>query len=212
MYLPVEVALQQLEQEGLEMETDYDDDSGQPSGAFPVIRDVNLAAQDVVLSVDDSDIDRVKELVLVDKRTGTVVTHRDVGIGISQVLPVLVAAYGSSGRIIAMEQPEIHLHPALQAELGDVFIEAATGERKNTFILETHSEHLILRLLRRIRETASGELPAGMPPLKPEDVAVIYVQAEKDGAKVVEIPVTLEGDFSQSWPEGFFAERAKELF
>jgi hypothetical protein len=63
-----------------------------------------------------------------------------------------------------------------------------------------------------VRETASGELPVGASPLRPEDLAVIYVQAEKEGAKVIEIPVTPEGDFGRSWPEGFFAERAKELF
>ncbi len=212
MYLPIEVGLEQLQTDGLSMETDYDDESGAPSGAFPIIRDVNLAAQDLVLSVDGSDIDRVRELVLVDKRTGTVVTHRDVGIGISQVLPVLVMAYGSKGKILAMEQPEIHLHPALQAELGDLFVSGALGERQNTFVLETHSEHLILRVLRRIRETSSGELPAGLPPVKPEDVAVIYIQAEKEGCRAVEIPVTAEGDFAGKWPDGFFAERAKELF
>jgi AAA15 family ATPase/GTPase len=83
---------------------------------------------------------------------------------VSQVLPVLVAAYASQGSILAMEQPEIHLHPALQAELGDVFIESALGPRGNTFILETHSEHLILRLLRRIRETTNGELPPDLTP------------------------------------------------
>jgi len=98
------------------------------------------------------------ELVLLDTRKETPVTHRDVGIGLSQVLPVLVAAYGSSKQTIAVEQPEIHVHPAVQAELGDVFIEAALKEdgQRNTFILETHSEHLILRILRRIRETTSG--------------------------------------------------------
>jgi len=90
---------------------------------------------------------------LYDIQKNTPVSHRDVGIGISQVLPVLVNAYASKNAIIAMEQPEIHLHPALQAELGDVFIESALGDNKNRFILETHSEHLILRILRRIRET-----------------------------------------------------------
>lgn len=174
--------------------------------------DPDAAARSVLKAMRESNVDRITELVLVDQRTRTVVSHRDVGIGVSQVLPVLVTAYGSKGRIVAMEQPEIHLHPALQAELGDVFIEAAAGERRNTFILETHSEHLILRLLRRVRETASGELPEGAPPLKPEDLAVIYVQAEKEGAKVIEIPVTQEGDFARPWPEGFFGERVKELF
>ena len=89
-----------------------------------------------------------------DIKKNTPVSHRDVGIGISQVLPVLVNTYALKESIIAMEQPEIHLHPALQAELGDVFIESALGENKNRFVLETHSEHLILRILRRIRETA----------------------------------------------------------
>jgi predicted ATPase len=174
--------------------------------------DPDAAARGVLKAMRESNVDRITELVLVDQRTKTVVSHRDVGIGVSQVLPVLVMAYGSKGRIVAMEQPEIHLHPALQAELGDVFIEAAVGERRNTFILETHSEHLILRLLRRVRETASGELLAGASPLRPENLAVIYVQAEKDGAKVIEIPVTPEGDFARPWPEGFFGERVKELF
>lgn len=80
------------------------------------------------------------------------VTHRDVGIGISQVLPVLVIAYGSQGKLIAMEQPEIHLHPALQAELAMSSSKPRSASADNTFILETHSEHLILRLMRRMRE------------------------------------------------------------
>ncbi|MBI3372911.1 MAG: AAA family ATPase [Betaproteobacteria bacterium] len=181
-------------------------------GHSAVIDDPEESARNMLKAIRASNVDRITELVLIDQRTKTIVSHRDVGIGISQVLPVLVMAYGSKGRIVAMEQPEIHLHPALQAELGDVFIEGALGERRNTFILETHSEHLILRLLRRIRETANGGLPAGAAPLKPDDLAVIYVQAEQAGSRVVQIPVTAEGDFAGRWPDGFFAERAKELF
>jgi hypothetical protein len=159
-----------------------------------------------------ADIDKLQELILIDRRSNTIVTHRDVGIGVSQVLPVLVAAYASRGSILAMEQPEIHLHPTLQAELGDVFIESALGPRGNTFILETHSEHLILRLLRRIRETTDGELPSDLTPIRPEHVAVLYVLPDNDGAKVVEIPIRPDGEFAERWPQGFFAERAKELF
>jgi hypothetical protein len=142
------------------------------------------------------------ELVLFDERTKTVVTHRDVGIGISQVLPVLVAAYGSEGKLIAMEQPEIHLHPALQAELGDVFIEAALGERRNTFILETHSEHLILRLMRRIRE---GKI-------SPDDIGVVFVEPLAHGSRFVELRIDEEGDFIDEWPGGFFEESFNEKF
>jgi predicted ATPase len=115
-------------------------------------------------------------------------------------------------QLIAIEQPELHLHPALQAELGDVFIESALGENKNTFLIETHSEHVILRLLRRIRETAEGELPPGATPLRPEDVAVLYVKPGSEGSEVIELPVNIEGDFDKPWPDGFFPERSKELF
>lgn len=144
----------------------------------------------------------LEELVLRDVRKNTIVTHRDVGIGISQVLPVLVLAYGSRGKLLAMEQPEIHLHPALQAELGDVFIEAALGERKNTFILETHSEHLILRLMRRIRE---GKI-------SPNDVGVVFVEPLARGSRFIELRIDEEGDFIDEWPGGFFEESFHEKF
>lgn len=86
------------------------------------------------------------------------------------------------------------------------------GEQKNTLIIETHSEHLILRLLRRIREAANGELEDENLRLRPEDVAVIYAKPTEKGTKLIELRITEEGDFADKWPDGFFAERAKELF
>jgi len=160
----------------------------------------------------ESNLSGIQELVLLDRRTDTQVSHRDVGIGVSQLLPVLVAAYASQEKIIAIEQPGIHLHPALKAEIGDLFIASALGENKNTFLIETHSEHLILRILRRIRETTDGELPADATPITPEQLAVLYVQPGKDGSEVINIPVNEDGEFDRPWPQGFFAERAKELF
>ena len=154
----------------------------------------------------------LQNLVLIDERTKTPVSHRDVGIGISQVLPVLVSAYASKNKLLAIEQPEIHLHPALQAELGDVFLESALGGDDNTFLIETHSEHLLLRILRRIRETTDGELPQGVPDVHPEHVAVLYVQPGREDTEVLHIPVTADGEFERPWPNGFFAERAEELF
>lgn len=157
-------------------------------------------------------LSEIGELVLRDKRTQTTVSHRDVGIGISQVLPVLVAAYANREAIVAIEQPEIHLHPALQAELGDVFIESALGENKNTFLIETHSEHLLLRIMRRIRETTSAKLPEGITPVRPEDVMVLFVEPDGSRSIVREMPLNERGELIKEWPGGFFEEDFEELF
>lgn len=136
----------------------------------------------------------------------------DVGVGISQLIPVVVTALAGGEHLLVIEQPELHLHPRLQAKLGDLFIEAATGERKQTVILETHSEHLLLRLLRRIRETSEGTLPGGCRSLKPDQLAVLYVESVDGDVRVTRLHVTDDGDFAASWPGGFFDERAEELF
>ncbi|MCP3065412.1 AAA family ATPase [Myxococcus sp. K38C18041901] len=146
-------------------------------------------------------------LGLFDRNSQTLVGHRDVGIGISQVLPVLVSAFGSRDALVAIEQPELHVHPALQSELADAFIEGAL-ERGNTFVLETHSEHLVLRVLRRIRE---GKHVTSGRALRPSDVAILYVEPGERGSRVIEIPIREDGEFGGPWPRGFFAERVREL-
>jgi len=148
---------------------------------------------------------------LVDVKTGMRVWPRDVGIGISQVLPVVVAALEPSAWLVAIEQPELHIHPAVQVGLGDLFIKGAKEHGIN-FLIETHSEHLILRLLRRIRETAEGELPPGVSGIKTDDVSVVYVQSGGGGVELVPLPIDETGEFTTRWPKGFFGERAEELF
>jgi len=149
---------------------------------------------------------------MINVHTGVSSPLKDVGVGVSQVLPIVIACLSGKNKTFAIEQPELHLHPAAQTELGDLFIESIQENNHNSFIIETHSEHLILRLLRRIRETAEGELPDGCKPLKPEDLAVLYVRPGEEGADVIELPVNKNGEFDRPWPNGFFAERAKELF
>lgn len=144
---------------------------------------------------------RMDQLTLVDQRTNSKVTHRDVGTGVSQILPILVAASGAHDSLIAIEQPEIHLHPAMQAELGDIFIESMHNN-KNAFLLETHSEHLMLRVQRRIRDGV----------LSKDDVCVLYVSPGPDGSRFMELRLDDEGDFVDEWPGGFFEESFRERF
>jgi len=166
-------------------------------------------------------------LGLVDKKTGYEVSPKDVGFGIGQLLPIVVQGVLSENKIMLIEQPEIHVHPRLQAEMGSFFsemagridinsddigfdaIDAAYG---NQFIIETHSEHLVLRLLRIIRDTTNGELKEGEKPLRPEDVAVIYAKPTENGTELMELRISEDGDFIDKWPDGFFTEREKELF
>lgn len=154
----------------------------------------------------------VPELTLMDKRTSTFVSHRDIGIGVSQLLPVLVKAYAKQDSVVAIEQPEIHLHPALQAELADVFIESALGEQKNTFLLETHSEHILLRLMKRMRQTHEKTLPEGAQPITPDDVSLLFVSPGAEGSVVQDIGLNVRGELVKAWPGGFFEEGLNEVF
>lgn len=185
-------------------------DNNETVSAWEVYEGLDEIVQNAqMVGTDNSSL---QELSLVDRRTQTEVSHRDVGIGISQVLPVLVSCYGHRDQIIAIEQPEIHLHPALQAELGDVFIQSALGEQGNTFILETHSEHLILRIMRRIRDTANEKQPADVPRVRPEDVSVLFIEPTKTGSVIRVLELDEEGEFLDPWPGGFFEEGFRERF
>ena len=151
-----------------------------------------------------------KQLLLTDERRKLDVLPQDVGIGISQILPVVVGALDNGTSILMVEQPELHIHPGLQTTLGDLFISQIQNEGK-TFIIETHSEHLLLRLLRRIRETNDGELPEGIDGLTPEQVSVNYIELAEDGLRIRPMHISEDGDSLGEWPRGFFEERSKEL-
>jgi len=139
------------------------------------------------------------------------VMPKDVGIGISQVLPIIVLALTKKAGLVTIEQPELHIHPAFQVALGDLFI-SQVKKKDIVFLLETHSEHLMLRFLRRIRETSENSLPPGKESLQPNQLTVYYVEQGQEGILLTKIRVDADGEFIDRWPKGFFSERAEELF
>ena len=136
------------------------------------------------------------------------VTLADVGYGINQILPVIIEGIASQeGAILCVEQPEIHLHPRLQANIADLMIDTIADEpgKRKQWIVETHSELLITRLQRRIRE---GKI-------SPDDISVLYVDPDDDngveGSAILRLEMDENGDFIEHWPHGFFDEVFNEL-
>lgn len=137
----------------------------------------------------------------------------DVGVGISQVVPVVVTSLQGDHQLLAIEQPELHLHPKLQAELGDLFIEAALGDQRHMVILETHSELIPLRLMRRIRESLKdGAKNATRPRIRSKDVAIYYIESYQGATITTRLELSNEGQLLDPWPNGFFEEGFHERF
>lgn len=171
---------------------------------------------------------------------GTDTRPCDLGHGVSQIIPLIVAPLAMESaytqRLLAIEEPESNIHPAWQVELAEFFLRVAacngvTGSDAATqgepvrndggnyfgippfILLETHSEHIMLRLLRRIRETSEGDLPEGAAVATIHDVAVHYIQKDANGCtEALRMEITPDGDFARQWPKGFFEEREEELF
>jgi hypothetical protein len=191
--------------------------------ASKALSDLTNGAYELQVARLSGDIDflgDVGSLVLRDTRLNTMTTFKDVGVGLSQVLPIIVAlAKGRQARVtgdsaIAMraagstpllEQPELHLHPRMQSNLTDLLIDQALSKqsRGTQVILETHSENMILRLQRRMREGS----------VTPDDVAVLYVDRDESSgvSSVKHLPLEENGEFLTAWPEEFSVIRLDEM-
>ena len=152
-----------------------------------------------------------RKIQIVETRTGLPVRTSDIGVGISQLLPVVVAVLDPARPgFTAIEQPELHLHPRLQVELGDLFAEQAV--RGGVLLIETHSEHVLLRIMKRMRQTSDGTLPDGAPEVRPKDVNVLFVELYDDQTLIREMPLNERGELVDAWPGGFFEEDLREIF
>ena len=125
----------------------------------------------------------------------------DIGFGVSQILPVLVQCfYARAGSTVILEQPDIHLHPSAQAGLADVFIDAWKNRGKQ-ILFESHSEHLLRRLQRRIAEEKVPQ----------DDVALYFCSSNPDGSSSLSrLEVDKFGNIS-NWPKDFFGDQFGEI-
>ena len=124
----------------------------------------------------------------------------DVGFGISQVLPVITLLhYVPKGATVLLEQPEIHLHPLAQAELADVIVHAAT-HRGVQVVLESHSEHLLLRLQRRIAEAER---------ITADDVALYFCDVHNGSSAIEALDLDEYGNI-RNWPDRFMGDAFDE--
>lgn len=157
---------------------------------------------------------KIVSMSMEDKASKVAVAPSDVGFGIGQLLPIIVEGLVSSYRILVVEQPEIHLHPKLQAHIADFLISTAglgssiekqsvRPNVQNQWIVETHSEALILRLQKRIRQGV----------IRKDDVSILYVAPSAEyGSSIIPLRLDDGGEFLDEWPEGFFEESFYELF
>ncbi|MFK0730271.1 MAG: DUF3696 domain-containing protein [Gloeotrichia echinulata GP01] len=137
-------------------------------------------------------------------KNDTEINIMDVGQGMNQALPLIVRANVTNrpDSMIVLEQPELHLHPAAHGDLGELFAKSAK-ENNQTFIIETHSENMLLRLRKLIVENNFG--------FTKDDLVIYWLEdAELKGKELREITVDEEGVLSD-WPEGVFNESMREI-
>ena len=178
-----------------------------------ILRDVSIA--------DYAGAGAINIVTLVDERTQTTLTPADVGFGISQILPVIVEGLAGTSDIICVDQPEVHLHPKLQAEIAELMIATRDHEHNGCkihrhdccsdgspcgaiakqWIVETHSELLVRRIQSHIAEKN----------LTAEEVSVLYVNPTEEGSEIIKLEMDEGGEFIEDWPAGFFDESTAEI-
>lgn len=153
-----------------------------------------------------------KKVIVRDLQTDITLLPSSLGVGVSQVFPFVVATSLEQDLIVSCEQPELHIHPKWQLALGDMMLEATKKNPDRMFLVETHSEHLLLRLLKRRRQTADEEIEYEPFGCKKSDVQIVFCEQSEGKTRLIPIKTTDEGEFDAPWPNGFFEERREELF
>jgi|LakMenEpi03Aug12_release.lakeMendotaPanAssembly.Ray.scaffolds.fasta_scaffold15540_11 predicted ATPase len=178
------------------------------------IEDINYQSKsNSVLSVSEEN-PSLRKLVMRDK-SGKHFVFENVGTGITQIAPILSWIFSKEKQLILIEQPEIHLHPAMQAVLMDAIIESIKAGQQ--VVIETHSETFLLRTLRRLKEGVfkkqSWEKLSFLNQSEQavNDIEVYYFEKQKDETKVRHLRIDNEGKLLDDWPGGFFEEGIREV-
>jgi predicted ATPase len=126
----------------------------------------------------------------------------ELGVGVSQVLPVVLTSLMTRpGEVVAIEQPELHLHPALQIRLAEFFIACAKSGRQ--VLVESHSEYLVNRLRRQVAENPGDR----------DLIQLLFAeQDESGGTHYRESTIRSDGTLEDDWPSGFLDVGAAEAF
>jgi hypothetical protein len=138
----------------------------------------------------------------------SVASFENVGSGLSQILPVVLALHTTGDSLALIEQPELHLHPKMQAQMADVILDSAKQLPRKQFFIETHSENLLLRFLRRLRETYLGVTGTL---IYPEDMSIHQIIRDDVGSKILRLEVLESGEILESWTSGFVEIRLDDI-
>jgi hypothetical protein len=186
---------------------------------------LEIQAEEILREFDGEKADSLRRIlrelnsvaqVVIKSKNSYRLNSTDIGVGFSQILPIIVAARGPSPACILLEQPELHIHVRLQAVLADLL---ATGtvpdtpwrRSKRQFIVETHSEALLLRLMRRIRETTK-DLRSNGPRLLCDHVAIYHISKQDGNSIAKKIELDTYGNLTDEWPDDLFDISFKERF
>ena len=140
------------------------------------------------------------ELRVKAHQAGEHVDLSHVGAGVGAILPVVVLCLlAEPGAVVLLEEPELHLHPAVQQRLADFFVACAQSGRQ--LVVETHSDALVTRLRRRVAEDRTGE--------RLDLVAILFTELRNGETHLERVPLNKYGGIDE-WPHGFFDESADD--
>ncbi len=189
------------------LQTDYVGPSAENLGELLANPEINKETNkwfkklEIPYKVDIQKSGNYYEIVFLPLNSKIKISSMHVGLGYPLILPFIVQCIIAKNKIILIEEPEVHLHPKIEADLADLIVESSSL-RNNQFIIETHSEDFLLRILKSIRK---GKL-------KPEHVSVNYIiPNEKKGSKINKININKFGQYTTPWQDNLFAERRREF-